>query len=116
MPQQEGETNYKYEDYASEMTINRLPQTAALVNQTMKIRLDSGASFDLEFTDRNKVIWQGGNEGGTDWCEVVEVAPHTYFIDMTFARQPRESQTFVTKPPPTKVGGFKSVPLARSVG
>ena len=59
MPQQEGETNYKYEDYASEMTINRLPQTAALVNQTMKITLDSGASFDLEFTDRNKLYTIG---------------------------------------------------------
>ncbi|TEU15158.1 MAG: hypothetical protein E3J21_13960, partial [Anaerolineales bacterium] len=95
MPQQEGGTNYKYEDYASEMAINRLPQTAVLVNQTMKITLDSGTSFDLEFVDRNKVIWQSDNERGTDWCEVVEVAPQTYFIDMTFTHQPRQSQTFI---------------------
>jgi len=39
MPQREGDTNYKYEDYASELATNRLPQTAALVNQTMKIML-----------------------------------------------------------------------------
>jgi hypothetical protein len=55
VPQQEGETDYKYEDYASEMGTHRLPQTAGLVNQTMKITLDSGTSFDLEFVDRNTV-------------------------------------------------------------
>jgi len=95
MSQQEGSTNYKYEDYASKVAVNRLPPTAALVNQKMKITLDSGKSFALEFIDRNKVVWQSGNERGTDWCEVVDVAPQTYFIDMTFVHQPRQSQTFV---------------------
>jgi hypothetical protein len=95
VPQQEGSTNYKYEDYASEVAANRLPQTVALVNQTMKITLDTGTSFELEFVDRNKVIWQSDDERGTDWCEVVEVAPQTYLIDMTFAHQPRQSQTFI---------------------
>jgi len=95
MPQREGETDYKYEDYASEMATHRLPQTAALVNQTMKITLDSGRSFDLEFVARNTVTWRSDGESGTDWCEVVEVAPQTYFIDMTFADQPRQSQTFI---------------------
>jgi hypothetical protein len=77
MPQKEGETDYKYEDYASKVAVNRLPQTAALVNQTIKITLDSGTSFELEFVDRNKVKWQSGAEHGTDWCEVIEVAPQT---------------------------------------
>jgi hypothetical protein len=95
MPQREGQTDYKYEDYASEMATHRLPQTSALVKQTMKITLDSGKSFDLEFVDRNKVAWKSGKEGGTDWCEVVEVAPQTYFVDMTFAAEPRQSQSFV---------------------
>jgi hypothetical protein len=95
MPQREGSTDYKYEDYASKVAVNRLPQTAELVKQTMKITLDSGTSFNLEFVDRNKVKWQSDNEHGTDWCEVVELAPQTYFIDMTFAHQPRHSQTFI---------------------
>ncbi|HUV73309.1 MAG TPA: MoaF C-terminal domain-containing protein [Anaerolineae bacterium] len=95
MPQREGETDYRYEDYASEMATHRLPQTAALVNQALRITLDSGASFDLDFLDRTQVAWQSDNEGGTDWCEVVEVAPQTYFIDLTFAQKPRESQTFI---------------------
>jgi hypothetical protein len=95
MPQQEGSPDYKYEDYASKMAVNRLPQTAALVHQAMRITLDSGASFHLDFVDRNKVAWQSDTMSGTDWCEVVEVAPQTYFVDMTFAHEPRQSQTFV---------------------
>ena len=41
------------------------------------------------------MIWQRENERGTDWCEVVEVAPQTFFVDMTYAHQPRQSQTFI---------------------
>jgi hypothetical protein len=77
------------------MAVNRLPQTAALAGQTLKITLDSGPSFDLEFVERNKVHWLSGREHGTDWCEAVEVALRTYFIDLTFGDQPRQSQTFV---------------------
>jgi hypothetical protein len=95
MPQAEGTTDYTYEDYASKLAVNRLPQTDSLVNQKITITLDSRISFELEFTERNRAVWQSGNEGGTDWCEVVEVAQQTYFIDMTFAHQPRESQTFI---------------------
>jgi hypothetical protein len=95
MPQREGETDYKYEDYASEMATHRLPQTSALVDTKLRISLDSGISYDLEFLERNKVAWQCGGERGTDWCEAVEVAPSTYFIDITLAHQPRQTQTFV---------------------
>jgi hypothetical protein len=95
MPQAEGTTNYTFEDYASKLAVNRLPQTGALVHQMMRVTLASGISFELEFVDRNKVIWQRGDQRDTDWCEVVEVAPQTYFIDMTFTNQPRESQTFI---------------------
>jgi len=95
MPQAEGTTDYTYEDYASKLAVNRLPQTNVLVGHKMKVTLDSETSFELEFVGRNKVIWQSGNEDGTDWCEVVEVAPQTYFIDMTFIHQPQQSQTFI---------------------
>jgi hypothetical protein len=116
MPQREGETNYKYEDYASEMATNRLPQTTALVNQTIKITLDSGTSFDLAFADRNKVTWQSGNERGTDWCEVVEVAPQTYFIDMTFAHQPRQSQTIIVNNDTRQVLAVRTIMREGDVG
>ena len=116
MSQEEGKTNYKYEDYSSKLAVNRLPQTNALVNQTMKITLDSGTSFDLEFVDRNKVIWQSGNESGTDWCEVVEVAPQTYFIDMTFTHQARQSQTFIVNAQTRQVLAIRTIMREGEVG
>jgi hypothetical protein len=116
MSQREGETNYKYEDYASEMAFHRLPQSAALLKQKMKITLDSGTSFDLEFTDPNKVVWKSGKERGTDWCEVVEVAPQTYFIDMTFAHQPRQSQTFIVNTETRQVLGIRTIMREGDVG
>jgi hypothetical protein len=116
MSQREGETNYKYEDYASEMAFHRLPQSAALLKQKMKIKLDSGASFDLEFTDLNKVVWKSGKESGTDWCEVVEVAPQTYFIDMTFNHQPRQSQTFIVNTETRQVLSIRTIMREGDVG
>ncbi len=116
MSQREGETNYKYEDYASEMAFHRLPQTAALLSQTMKITLDSGTSFDLEFADFNKVVWKSGSERGTDWCEVVEVAPQTYFIDMTFIHQPRQSQTFIVNTETRQVLAVRTIMREGDVG
>jgi hypothetical protein len=116
MPQREGETDYKYEDYASGVAANRLPQTAALVDQTIQITLDSGASFELEFVDRNEVTWQSGDEQGTDWCEAVEVAPQTYFVDMTFADQPRQSQTFIVNVQTRQVLGIRTIMREGDVG
>jgi hypothetical protein len=116
VPQQEGSTDYKYEDYASKVAFNRLSQTTALVNQTIKITLDSGTSFELEFVDRNKVIWQSDNARGTDWCEVVEVASQTYFIDMTFAHQPRQSQTFIVNVQTRQVLAVRTIMREGDVG
>lgn len=116
MPQLEGQTDYRYEDYASEMATHRLPQTGALVGQTMKITLDSGTSFHLDFVDRNKVAWQMAGESGTDWCEVVEVAPQTYFIDVTFAHLPRESQTFVVNVETRQTLGIHTIMREGDVG
>jgi hypothetical protein len=116
MPQAEGTTNYTYEDYASKLAVNRLPQTDALVNQTMKIALDSGTSFELEFADRNKVIWQSGDESGTEWCEVVEVAPQTFFIDITFTQASRHSQTFIVNVEARRVLGIRTIMREGDVG
>lgn len=116
MPQREGETNYKYEDYASEMAANRLPQTTALVNQKLKIMLDSDASFSLEFAELHQCIWQSGNEGGRDWCEVVEVGSQTYFIDLTFSQQPRHSQTFIVNTDTRQVLAVRTIMREGDVG
>ena len=116
MPQAEGTTEYTYEDYASKLAVNRLPQTNALVSQTMKITLDSGKSFELEFAERNKVIWKSGDESGTDWCEVVEVAPQTYFVDMTFTHEPRQSQTFIVNVQTRQILAVRTIMREGEVG
>jgi hypothetical protein len=116
LPQQEGQTDYKYEDYASELAANRLPQTTALVDQKMNITLDSGIAFNLEFNSRNLVTWHIGSEGGADWCEVVEVAPHTYFIDLTFSKLPRESQTFIVNVHTRQVLAIRTIMREGDVG
>lgn len=95
MSQREGETNYKYEDYASDMAYHRLKATSDLANQEMKITLDSGTVFDLAFIKPNQVTWRSGSKSGTDWYEAIEVAPHTYYIDMLFVDEPRQSRTFI---------------------
>jgi hypothetical protein len=116
MSQREGETNYKYEDYASEMAFHRLPQTDALVGQTMRITLDSGSFFELNLVERNKVVWQNGVKGGTDWYEAVEVASNTYFLDMTFVDEPRQSQTFVLNTVTRRVLGIRTIMREGDVG
>ena len=116
MPQREGETDYKYEDYSSRVAVNRLPQTAALVNQMLDIALDSGGFLELRFLAPNEVAWRSGHEGGTDWCEVVEVAEHTYFVDMTFADWPRESQTFILNVETRQVLGIRTILREGDVG
>ena len=116
MPQREGSTDYKYEDYSSKMAVNRLPQTAALVGQTMVIRLESGKSFELIFVEPNRLVWQSGSGRGSEWCEVVEVAPCTYFIDMTFAYQIRQSQTFIVNTETRQVLGICTLMREGDVG
>lgn len=116
MPQKEGETEYKYEDYSTEVAINRLPQTDVLAGQKLKITLDTGAAFDLAFVDRNEVEWKSGEGGGTDWYEAIEVAPNTYFIDMIFSSQPRQSQTFVVNLESRQVLGIRTIMREGDVG
>jgi len=116
MPQEEGTTEYKYEDYSSVVAVNRLPQTGALVSQAMQITLDSGSSFDLRFVGRNEVTWRSGSEQGTDWCEAIEVAPHTYFVDMTFTLRPRETQTFIVNVQTRQVLGIRTIMRQGDVG
>ena len=53
MSQREGETDYKYEDYASEMATYRNPQTDVMLKKQLKITLDSGTAYDLNFIERN---------------------------------------------------------------
>jgi hypothetical protein len=109
MLQREGQTDFVHPNYSSEMATHRLPQTSALVDSKLEIALDTGTTFELEFIEPNRVVWQSGAERGTDWCEAVEVAPDTFFIDMTFACRPRQSQTFVVSTETRQALGVRTV-------
>lgn len=116
MSQKEGETDYKYEDYAADMAYHRLPATDILVDQKMKLTLDSGVVFDLDFIKSNAVKWQSGPEIETDWCEVIEVAPDTYYIDMTFAHTPKECRTFFVNTQTRRVLSIHTIMREGDVG
>lgn len=84
-----------YEDFAAGIDTNRLPQSDALVGQALAIAFSDGRALKLEFKSTNTVAWADDKGSGIDWCEVIAVAPDTYFIDMTFASRPRDAETLI---------------------
>lgn len=116
MSQKEGTANYKFEDYTSEKDSNRIPSTTVLVNSQMRIELDSEIIYYIDFIDKNKVFWQSNGEEGTEWCDVVEVARQTFFIDMTLAHEPNKSMTFVVNSDSRQVLGIQTIMRKGDVG
>ncbi len=64
----------------------------------------------------NEVNWQSGSQSGTDWYEAIEVAPNTYYIDMTFADTPRECRTFFVNTETRRVLSVHTVMREGDVG
>jgi hypothetical protein len=88
--------NWKtYDDLIEGAAANRLPRTDALVGRALTVIPQVGHRIELRFEAADRVHWISGAMSGEDWCEVVEVAPDTYFIDMTFQAWPREALTLI---------------------
>jgi hypothetical protein len=85
----------QFDDFAAGIATNRLPKSGALRGKLLKIRLDTGREITLNFKADDSVSWAQESGSGTDWCEVVEVASDTYFIDVTFAGRPAEDEIFI---------------------
>ncbi|KGX95129.1 molybdenum cofactor biosynthesis F family protein [Burkholderia pseudomallei A79D] len=83
-----------YEDFAAGIDTNRLPATDALVGCALTFELPGGA-FAANFVDGQTLSWRRGETGGTDWYEAIEVAPDTFFVDVTFKSRPAEALTLV---------------------
>ena len=86
-----------YEDFAAGIATHRLPASDALVGQMFVLHLD-GIGLKLDFKAIHEVAWAetGGFTGtGIDWCEVIEVAPDTFFVDLTFASRPQQAMTVI---------------------
>ena len=85
----------QFDDFAAGIATNRLPTTGALNGKLLKIRLDTGREMTLNFAAVDSVSWTQETGSGTDWCEVIEVASDTFFIDVTFADRTAEDEIFI---------------------
>lgn len=86
-----------YDDFAAGIATNRLPPTDALVGQTLRVQLPSLA-LTLRPTALHMLDWRedgGRGDSGSDWYEAIEVAPDTFFVDITQAGRPQEALTLI---------------------
>lgn len=97
-----------YEDFAAGIDTNRLPTTAALVGKTLVLTFDK-QRLTLAFQSAQALQWSQEGESGHDWYEAIEVAPDTFFIDMTFTAKPRESLTLIVNTASRRVLSIRSI-------
>lgn len=84
-----------FEDFAAGIATNRLPVTNALSGKTLDLTLKSRRAIQLRFVSAEKVAWTERKAAGEDWYEAVGVAPHVFFINMTFSARPDEDEAFI---------------------
>jgi MoaF C-terminal domain/MoaF N-terminal domain len=85
----------EFDDFASGIATNRLPKTDALAGREIAISLDDKRHIKLTFETSGRITWRERDASATEVGEVIEVAPHTYFVDYTIAARPSEDQVFV---------------------
>lgn len=83
-----------YDQFAYGIDTNRLPATDALDGRQFSVAFDHGRKLDVSLSP-GQAEWADGAGSGRDKSEVIEVAPDTYFIELTFASRPRECETLI---------------------
>ena len=83
-----------YDQFAFGIDANRLPPTDALAGRTFELRFEDGRSLTLGI-DKSRARWRDTSGAGEDLCEVIEVAPNTYFIEIIFSGRPKEAETLI---------------------
>ncbi len=83
-----------YDEFALGIATNRLPPTKALLGWSDVARFADGRALALQFGDET-LSWTDGKESGVDECEVIEVAPDTFFVEIVFAARPRDAETLI---------------------
>ncbi len=84
-----------YDEFAAGIDTNRLPHSIALVGRTLDVTLKNGRKFKLNFTAQLEASLSENGVNATEWAEAVEVAPHTFFIDITFKATPAQAETLI---------------------
>lgn len=98
-----------YDDFAKGIATNRLPLTDALAGKTLAITFADGRTLRLAVASGGRLSWQEGKHSGDDACEVIAVAPDTYFIDITFKSLPTEAETLIVNTSTGRVLSIRSV-------
>ena len=87
--------NWKtYDEFAAGIATNRLPRSEGLNGWSDTIHFKDGRKLSIRIGDR-RVAWSDDAGSGDDACEVVEVAPDTYFIELLFAQRHNQAETLV---------------------
>lgn len=84
-----------YDDFAEGIATYRLPPSATLVGHNLSINFDDGRKIVLEFLDAHTLAWSEQTSKTSAKCDVVCVAPDTYFVDVTFVHNSKEAETLV---------------------
>jgi hypothetical protein len=84
-----------YDEFAAGIATNRLPQSVALAGSSHTLQFPE-RTLRLSFQNTNQVQLDDSLLGtGVEWCEVIEVAPNTYFVDIALQRHPLKSLTLI---------------------
>ena len=83
-----------YDEFADGIATNRLPPSQDLVGWAETIRFTDGRSLTLTFSAQ-RVRWQDSTGNGEDACEVVMVAPDTYFVELLYTGRSKDAETLI---------------------
>lgn len=84
-----------YDEFAHGIATNRLPRSDSLVGVPLDLQF-ANRRLQLGFTAGDAVDWQDSEHGsGSDWAEAIEVAPDTFFIDISFRQRPQSALTLI---------------------
>lgn len=98
-----------YEDFAKGIATNRLPASTALIGRHFTLHLNNGRRFSLDFLTADSVSVTTSGQDTREWCEVVLVAPETYFIDIKFLNAPDIAETLIMNTRTNRALSIRSV-------
>ena len=98
-----------YDDFSAGIATNRLPQTQALAGSDFALTFEDGRKLHLRFGREDLLAWSELTKKGEDKCEVINVAPDTYFVDVTFFELPTEAEAIVLNVKSGRVLSIRSV-------
>ncbi len=71
-------------------------QSTDLVGRTFEIKCDDGLEITYAFTDKEKLVWNSGDGGHSDICDVHTITPGLYFVNhYVLGSAPPESHQLV---------------------